>query len=454
MEKTLSKKTFKRIILVMFIVIIIFAGVITAVSLGLPEKVEQIFSGEGVSPDAEYDDETGPWGYLSWEWIYDGVPYSFSYDVTKDEYKSQNSAVYGLNRPDDLEDYIAYDQLTSELADYLSIIVNENAYNDRQAVDLVSSFVSAIPYLTDEESGHLKSYPRLPLVTLTDYCGDSEDHTILMVSLLRNMGYTAVIAWYPASLDRNTLIPEAAAAGIVSDDESDGPVYQTKTENVTIPVKTIWTVDTILAGYPKAAYNGQTPVIVNPDVLLTGNTAYTVKSSGNPALIEIVGQVHGGPLVNYPVEEHWREDVLDYYKGVWIPSHLILQTSGHWELRDIYLTVKGDSVPLYTAEQTAEFTTTVPWRMCYTINKINTTAESAMSPFANLDIALFRDNGGKPELLEIFGWQGHDDADSEDTSKVYMPGKYLISVFSRNVEAELFILKNGKTDVPAYSGGI
>ncbi|MDO5847498.1 MAG: hypothetical protein Q4Q20_04275 [Methanocorpusculum sp.] len=453
MTFSLTKKSFKIIILIMVVIIILFAGIIVVVSLDIPGKIIQSSGDSSRNPGSDQTDEKTPWGYKSREWEYNGETLYCDYEIYENEYKTQHASAFGTKRPDGLESYISDDAVIQEISDRLTDIAQEHSCTDRETVDLILSFAHSIPYLTDEESGHAKSFPRTPLVTLADECGDSEDLSLLAVSLLRGAGYAAVVAWYPATVDRNTLIPEAAAVGIISNDTSDGPVYETVSNNTVIPVKILWAADTNEKGFPVAAYNGITPQIVSPDALLSGKEVSTAPKQKKIRLIETAEKLPAGPLQDYPKEEYWRDECIRYYEEEWLTSPLEWRNGGHGNLKDIYVNVKGDSVPLYTAEQTAEYTSAVPWRLSYAINKIDAVSEKGMSPFAVLDIAVFRITDKNPELIEMFGWQGHDDANTTGTSKIYTPGKYAVSIFSRNVDAEISLQYPGK-DAPEYHGGI
>jgi transglutaminase-like putative cysteine protease len=88
---------------------------------------------------------------------------------------------------------------------------NEFAFGEglgeEEKLDLMVGFVQSLPYMTDMESKGQQEYPRYPVETLVNNVGDCEDTAILMASLLKLMGYDAVL------LD----VPEHMAVGISSD---------------------------------------------------------------------------------------------------------------------------------------------------------------------------------------------------------------------------------------------
>ncbi len=59
-------------------------------------------------------------------------------------------------------------------------------------IDFALSFVQSLEYTDDELTG-FDEYPRFPVETLVDDGGDCEDTSILFVSILRELGYGAVL---------------------------------------------------------------------------------------------------------------------------------------------------------------------------------------------------------------------------------------------------------------------
>jgi hypothetical protein len=80
-------------------------------------------------------------------------------------------------------------------------------------IDFVLSFVQSLEYSEDGLTG-FDEYPRYPIETLYEQGGDCEDTAILFVSIVRELGYGAVLLKFDGS--------EHMAAGVkISDDVID-----------------------------------------------------------------------------------------------------------------------------------------------------------------------------------------------------------------------------------------
>ncbi len=89
--------------------------------------------------------------------------------------------------PDD-EEYI------ESVVQRLSNAVSKRGYSEVQKLNCVVSFVQNLPYTVDEVTTSADEYPRYPIVeTLFDRGGDCEDTSILVATLLDNMGYAVAL---------------------------------------------------------------------------------------------------------------------------------------------------------------------------------------------------------------------------------------------------------------------
>ena len=112
-----------------------------------------------------------------------------------------DSAFYNYYRSIDrksIRGYAAYaeDSLDDELISDLIQTFRDGAedYTDDELVRLVMSFVQSFDYVSDESwTGTYDEYPKFPYETLYDHCGDCEDTSILLVTLLRELGYGACL---------------------------------------------------------------------------------------------------------------------------------------------------------------------------------------------------------------------------------------------------------------------
>ncbi|MGE5449873.1 MAG: CARDB domain-containing protein [Methanomassiliicoccales archaeon] len=66
-----------------------------------------------------------------------------------------------------------------------------------QMISLVVGFVQSIPYVEDKVGTGQDEYPKYPIETLYEQSGDCEDKSILMASLLDELGYGAVLLALP-----------------------------------------------------------------------------------------------------------------------------------------------------------------------------------------------------------------------------------------------------------------
>ena len=88
------------------------------------------------------------------------------------------------------------------------VIFGGNGWTKREAVENVLAFVQSIPYKSDKSSTGYEEYPRYPVETLVDGCGDCEDSAILAAALLAEMRYDVALL----------LLPGHAALGVAGKD--------------------------------------------------------------------------------------------------------------------------------------------------------------------------------------------------------------------------------------------
>lgn len=159
--------------------------------------------------------ETGTYT-RKYEWSSMGYDWWITMDIDKSHYqyfkdrprlKTRDFSLYVSDPADD--PYMA--QLVRTFRD----IKEKNSLSDAQTVQGVISFVQSLEYKTDADSTGYDEYPKYPLETLMDKSGDCEDSSILLASLLREMGYGAVL------LD----LPGHMAVGVKGSDTLPGSYY-------------------------------------------------------------------------------------------------------------------------------------------------------------------------------------------------------------------------------------
>ncbi|MHB1153512.1 MAG: hypothetical protein ACYCWE_15340 [Eubacteriales bacterium] len=72
----------------------------------------------------------------------------------------------------------------------------ESGYDDYQIIELMISFVQSLEYVSDDIGTGYDEYPKFPLETLYDQGGDCEDTSILLASLIRELGYGVVLIMF------------------------------------------------------------------------------------------------------------------------------------------------------------------------------------------------------------------------------------------------------------------
>ena len=79
---------------------------------------------------------------------------------------------------------------------------------------------------------------------------------------------------------------------------------------------------------------------------------------------------------------------------------------------------------------------------------------TGLTPYSAVEIAIYDISGKEPVLLDTFGWQGTNSADSIQTSPVYPPGKYAVGLYVRNADVEITVQCSDNLNEETYKGGI
>lgn len=86
----------------------------------------------------------------------------------------------------------------NSIAQGLTNYVEKYAGKGLSVVPEAVRFVQSIPYAYDKDTKSAEDYPRYPIETLTDNCGDCEDSSILLAGILRELGYDVCLLFYPS----------------------------------------------------------------------------------------------------------------------------------------------------------------------------------------------------------------------------------------------------------------
>ena len=465
----LNKNTFTIILGVMVALIVIMAGILIVhfAAPGLIAGITGIFGGD--EPVIE-EEEEGPWGDKVYSWTYSGEKFQTELYISKEAYKNSNNPLGGY----DLAGYIIDDQdgTVSLLASNLKRIAAQKGYSDRETVDFAVSFVQGLTYSPDKTSGHSTSYQRTPTVTLAEQTGDSKDLSILAAAIIDKMGYQAAVLNYPANNFGGTYVPSAAALAVPGDSNANGPVYNITKGDKTKNLEVIWIANTESLGFPDVAYFVDEPEIITAKNFWSGK-AFAEKAG--PVLP--TADVFGIPDLEYIPDvswNTWKKEMSEFYSAKWYDTKVSWKSSASWKFYEHTLNVK----PTPTAKESEDGI--LPgslWRLSYTVIptvKENVGVEiigtgvfdsmgneetieidfTGLTPYSAVEIAVYDMSSGEPVLLDTFGWQGTNSADSIQTSPVYPPGKYAVGLYVRNANVEIMVQCSDNLNEVTYKGGI
>jgi len=123
-------------------------------------------------------------------------------------YSDSQYADYANDPSDD--DYIR------SVAEILRGKAVEYSLSESQTVDMVICFVQYLTYMDDYATTGYLEYPKYPIETLYDKGGDCEDTSILLTSLLSELGYNTVLIAFEDHM----------AAGIADNGTYSGAYYE------------------------------------------------------------------------------------------------------------------------------------------------------------------------------------------------------------------------------------
>jgi hypothetical protein len=85
------------------------------------------------------------------------------------------------------------DELISQITTQMESLARDAGYGSDEIPYITMVFVQSLPYISDSVSSGYDEYPRFPFETLYSGGGDCEDSSILLASLLYDMGYGVVL---------------------------------------------------------------------------------------------------------------------------------------------------------------------------------------------------------------------------------------------------------------------
>ena len=79
-------------------------------------------------------------------------------------------------------------------------LADDAGYSRTEIPYIAMAFVQSLPYVSDSVSSGYDEYPRFPFETLYHGGGDCEDSSILLASILYDMGYGVALIELPGHI--------------------------------------------------------------------------------------------------------------------------------------------------------------------------------------------------------------------------------------------------------------
>ena len=481
------------IVAIVVVLILIMVGILLSQQFApgfIPGILGAVIPGLAPDEPGTVEEDEGPWGQKVYSWTYNGEKFQTELFISKAAYKNSNNPLGGY----DLSGYIIDDEegTVSILASNLRNLAKQKGLSDREMMDFVAAFTTSISYAADKTSGHAASYSRTPTVTLAEQTGDSKDLSILAAAVIDKMGYSAAVLSYPANNFGGTYVPSAAAVGIPGDSSKNGPVYTVSKNSVNKTLEVIWVADTAKLGFPSVAYFVDEPDIITAPNFWKGK-AFAEKADDSLPLAELFHI----PEITYEPDttwNTWKKEMSEFYAGKWYDTKISWKSSASWKFYEHTLNVKP--TPTAKASEDGILPGSL-WRLSYTVKptvdglvgketlgtpSVDEDEEeegspsfppllpgatlgepeedpiivdvTGLTPYSAVEIAVYDISGKEPVLLDTFGWQGTNAADSIQTSPVYPPGKYAVGLYVRNAEVEITVQCSHDLDEVTYKGGI
>ena len=136
----------------------------------------------------------------------------------EDGYEPRDDRKPDYVQPADYHNYVSDDnnhKLVKQLADEIKSLCDQCGYGESETIRETANFVQSIEYVDDMTSTGYTDFPKYPLETLYDQCGDCEDSSILLGALLKELGYGCIFIE----------LPEHVAIGVKATDDAPGTYY-------------------------------------------------------------------------------------------------------------------------------------------------------------------------------------------------------------------------------------
>jgi len=152
-----------------------------------------------------------------YKWEYMGRAWTLTHVYAIDVY-------YGFRSQPRVSTYTAYaeyvlnpgdDEVVSSLVAGLETLARSANLNVWEKLNLIVSFVQSLRYVPEEGE-----YPRYPIETLVEGCGDCEDLAILAAAILRQMGFDVVLLAFMTEMHM------AVGVRVLPPDNAAGQAYE------------------------------------------------------------------------------------------------------------------------------------------------------------------------------------------------------------------------------------
>ncbi len=107
------------------------------------------------------------------------------------------------------------DPYIDTLVEKIKNAAQQEGFSAYQTVEFAATFVQSLPYTVDSITTPYDEYPRYPIETLVDNGGDCEDTSILLASIIDEMGYGVVLL----------MLPNHVAVGVKGGEDIYGTYY-------------------------------------------------------------------------------------------------------------------------------------------------------------------------------------------------------------------------------------
>jgi len=186
------KKSFKHGAMTFLLSLVLVAGLMGSSCLFTQAPAYKV---ETIEESSEY--------HIQYDWSYGGQRWRYEADIPITVY--QHFA--DKERPSDYREYV-YNEMDDDWLGYTASsfgeIADDKDWDDIDTINFVMKFVQYLPYESDENTTGELEYMRYPVETMID-CGigegvkgvDCEDTVMLLVSILREMGYEVALLLYP-----------------------------------------------------------------------------------------------------------------------------------------------------------------------------------------------------------------------------------------------------------------